>query len=168
MFDGATRSVVDRSYRFMNKLIGAAGLLVIALFMLVGFLNADVPFGAPATLAALVLTIGLPLLGAGLLLRSHYAEQARLSGRKALLRQQTLDAEILRLATERDGRLTAVEVAMALAIRPEEATKALDVLAVRGQADFELTEDGLLVYSFYDIRQLGDKDKASSEGLHEH
>ncbi len=144
----------------MSKLIGAAALGILALFMLVGFLNSDAALGAPATLAALALTIGLPALGAGLLVRSHYAERARLQGRKALLRQQTLEAEILRLARQHKGRLTAVEVATHLAMTPEAAKEALDALVMRGQADLEITEAGVLVYSFYDIRHLGGKSSA--------
>ena len=147
----------------MNKLLGAAGLAVVALFMLLGFLNSDAALGAPATLAALALTVGLPALGSGLLIRSHSSERARLKGRKTMLRQQTLDAEILRLAAEQHGRLTAVEVATRLAITPEAAKEALDALCVRGQADIEITDAGLLVYSFFDIRHLGEK--ASARGI---
>ncbi len=142
------------------KLIGAAALGILALFMLVGFLNSDAAPGAPATLAALALTIGLPALGGGLLLRSHYSERERLQGRKALLRQQTIEAEILRLAGEHQGRLTAVEVATQLAMTPEGAKEALDALALRGQAELEITDAGVLVYSFYDIRHLGGKPSA--------
>jgi hypothetical protein len=142
------------------KLTGAVALGILALFMFVGFLNSDAALGAPATLAALALTIGLPALGAGLLLRSHFTERTRLKGRKALLRQQTLEAEILRLAREREGRLTTVEVAMHLAMTPEAAKEALDALVVRGLADLEITDAGLLVYSFYDIRHLGGKSSA--------
>lgn len=144
----------------MNKLLAAGGLAALALFMLLGFLASDVAAGAPATLAALALTVGLPAAGAGLLARSHHAERARLGGRKAQLRRQTLDAEILRLAAEHGGRLTAVEVAARLAIGPEAAKEALDDLALRGQAEIEVTDAGLLVYGFWDVRHLGDKSSA--------
>lgn len=147
----------------MTKLLAAAALGVLALFMLVGFLNSDAALGAPATLAALALTIGLPAVGAGLLARSYLGERARLSGRKAQLREQTLGAEILRLAGEHGGRLTAVEVATHLALTPEAAKEALDALTVRGHADLEVTEAGVLVYSFYDVRHLGGK--SSAKGL---
>ena len=147
----------------MTKTVGAAALAILALFMLVGFLNSDAALSAPATLTALALTVGLPAVGAGLLLRSQSRERNRLSGRKALLRQQTFDAEILRLAGEHDGRLTAVEVAARLAVTPEDAKEALDRLAVRGHADIQVTDAGLLVYSFYDVRHLGGK--ASAKGV---
>ncbi|HET7232474.1 MAG TPA: hypothetical protein VFJ16_20870 [Longimicrobium sp.] len=144
----------------MNKLIGAAGLALLALFMLAGFFKSSLSLSQPSVLAALVLTVGLPAAGAALLARGHYAEQSRLTGRKAELRRNTIDAEILRLATARQGQLTAVEVATALGLRPEEAAEALKELGIRGQADVQVTDDGLLVYSFYDVRHLSGKHTA--------
>ena len=144
----------------MNKLIGAAGLALLALFMLAGFFNSSLALGAPATLAALAFTVGLPAAGAALLVRGHFGEKARLTGRKAELRRNTIDAEILRLAGEHGGQLTAVEVATALSMTPESAAEALKSLGIRGQADVEVTDDGVLVYSFYDVRHLGGKSTA--------
>ena len=144
----------------MNKLIGAVLLALVALFMLAGFLNSSVALSSGAALAALALTVGLPAAGAALLARGHFAEKSRLTGRKAELRQNTVDAEILRLAGEHRGQLTAVEVATALSMTPESAAEALKSLGIRGQADVEVTDDGVLVYSFYDVRHLGGKSTA--------
>ncbi|HEU4557627.1 MAG TPA: hypothetical protein VFS20_07245 [Longimicrobium sp.] len=144
----------------MNKLIGAAGLALLALLMLVGFLNSSLSLAAPATLAALAITVGLPAAGAALLVRGHYGEKARLTGRKAELRRNTIDAEILRLAARRQGQLTAVEVATELAMTPDDAAEALKQLGIRGQADVQVTDDGVLVYSFYDLRHLSGKSTA--------
>ena len=144
----------------MNKLYGAAGLALLAVLMLAGFFNSTLPVSAPATLAALALTVGLPAAGAALLARGHFAERSRLGGRKAQLRAQVVDAEILRLAGRHAGRLTAVEVATALSMRPEDAAEALKALGIRGQADVEVTSDGVLVYSFYDVRHLSGKHTA--------
>lgn len=144
----------------MSKLLGAAGLGILGLFMFVGFLNSGAALGAPATLGALALTVGLPATGAALLARSHFVERSRLDGRKAQLRRQTVDAEILRLAGELDGRLTAVEIATRLALTPEAAKEALDELSVRGHADIQVTDSGVLVYDFYDVRHLGQKSSA--------
>jgi hypothetical protein len=148
------------SRRYVNKLIGAAGLALLALFMLAGFLNSEIALSGGTTLAALALTVGLPAAGAVLLARGHYAEKSRLTGRKAELRQNTIDAEILRLAGERGGQLTAVEVATALSMTPESAAESLKSLGIRGQADVQVTDDGVLVYSFYDVRHLGGKSTA--------
>jgi len=144
----------------MNKLTGAVGLALLALLMLAGFFNADAALAAPATLAALALTVGLPAAGAALLARGHFAEKSRLTGRKAELMRNTVDAEIMRLAGERGGRLTAVEVAMALAMTPDAAAEALKQLGIRGHAEVQVTDDGVLVYDFYDIRHLGGKGSA--------
>lgn len=141
----------------MKKLVAAAGLAGISLFMLLGFLSADPVGGGAATVVALLLVVGLPAAGAGLLVRSHLGEGARRSGRKELLRQQTLDAEILRLAGERGGKLTVVEVATELAVPMESAKAALDGLLLREHADLEMTDEGVTVYTFYDIRHLGGK-----------
>lgn len=147
----------------MTKLLSAAGLAAVALFMLLGFLGADVEASGGARFAALLLVVVLPAAGAGLLIRSHFRERSRLHGRKALLRQQTLDAEILRLAGENAGKLTVLEVATQLAVSPEEAKIALDQLLMREHADLELTDDGVMVYQFYDIRHLGGKQ--TSKGI---
>lgn len=147
----------------MTRILGAALLAAVTLFMLLGFLNSEVALGAPATLAALALTVGLPAVGAGLLLRVHFGERARLGNRKRELRAQTIEAEILRLAAEKGGQLTVLEVTTALALSPEASKAALDGLMLREHADLEITDSGVLVYSFHDIRRLGDK--GSAKGL---
>lgn len=144
----------------MTRLGAAIGLALVALLMFFGFLNADVERGALSTIFAFALVVLLPAAGALLLARSHYAEKARLSARKNELRTQGTDSEILRLANERGGRLAAVEVSMALGTSPEVAKEWLDALALRGQAEVQITGDGVLVYSFHDVRYLGGKETA--------
>jgi hypothetical protein len=144
----------------LNKLIGAVLLALLALLMLAGFMNSTLALSGGTVLAALALTVGLPAAGAVLLARGHYAEKSRLTGRKAELRRNTVDAEILRLAGEHRGQLTAVEVATGLSMTPESAAEALKQLGIRGQADVQVTDDGVLVYSFYDVRHLGGKSTA--------
>ena len=145
----------------MNKLLGAGGLAAIALFMLLGFLNSSAAeTGEAAATVALLLVVGLPALGSGLLARSYFSERARLSSRRQLLRQQTLDAEILRLAKAKGGKLTVVEVATELGVSMEGAKEALDGLFRREHSDLEITDEGVTVYAFHDIRHLGGKDSA--------
>jgi hypothetical protein len=43
---------------------------------------------------------------------------------------------------------------------PEAAKEALDGLALRSQAELEVTEAGLIVYDFPEVRHLEDKDSA--------
>ena len=144
----------------MNKLIGAVLLALLALLMLAGFLNSSLALSSGTVIVTLLLAVVLPAAGAVMLARGHYADKSRLTGRKAELRRNTIDAEILRLAGEHGGRLTAVEVATALSMTPESAAESLAQLGIRGQADVEVTDDGVLVYSFYDVRHLGGKSTA--------
>lgn len=144
----------------MGKLVGAAVLAAVALFMLSGFFASGAQAGDAASLAALALGVGLPGACAGLLVRAHRRERTLGDGRRAALRDQTLDLDILRLAREHGGRLTAVEVAMELSVAPEHAQAALDRLMLRRVADVEVTDDGVLVYAFHDIRHLEGKHTA--------
>jgi hypothetical protein len=160
MCGGAIAASEPQPWEHVNKLIGAVLLALLAVVMLAGFLNSSLTLAAPSALAALAITVALPAAGAALLARGHFAERSRLTGRKAELRRNTVDAEILRLAGEHGGQLTAVEVATALSMTPESAGEALKSLGIRGQADVEVTDDGVLVYSFYDVRHLGGKHTA--------
>ena len=136
----------------MGRKIGGAALLLLALLMLLGFARSGVSIGSPTTLFALLITVVLPAAGGVALLRSPFGRNKR--GRMAQLRQQTIDAEILRLAMQKQGRLTAVEVASAMALGGDEAKAALDSLVAREVADLDVTDDGVLVYTFHDARYL--------------
>ncbi len=144
----------------MSRLLWSALLLVLSAFMLVGFLESGASLAAPATLAALLITVGLPAAGAVVLGSGHFRNRGRLTRRREELRRQTIESEILRLAARHGGRLTAVEVASEMAITPEAAKDALDALALREQAELEITESGLIVYAFHDVRHLGQKSSA--------
>lgn len=144
----------------MWKLAGAFGLTAVSLFMLLGFLNSSAQLGSAATVAALALVVGLPALSAGLLIRSYLRERHRLGHRMDLLRQQTIESEIVRLAVASAGRLTAIDVATHMAMTPEQAKNALDQLALRSIADFEVTEQGVIVYHFHDAQHSANKHSA--------
>ena len=143
----------------MVKLFGIA-LLVLSLFMLLGFLRSGADAGAPATIAALVVTVALPAAGAIALLTAPLRRGSRLAQRKEILRQQTYESEILRLAGQRQGRLTAVELVTEFAITPDKANDLLESLMVRQLADVEVTDSGVVVYVFHDVRHLADKPHA--------
>jgi uncharacterized membrane protein YeiB len=149
----------------MKRLIGGIALAVVALFLLMGYFGSDTSKTDAAAIIALLLFIVLPAVGSLLLLRSHFRDTRQRQVRKEQLRHQTIESEILKLAIAKSGRLTAVEVATQLAISPEGATEALDRLALRGQAAYQVTDAGVIVYSFivysfYDIVHLGGKDSA--------
>ena len=143
----------------MIKVVGFA-LLALAGFMLLGFLRSDAERGAPAAIAALLITVALPALGGIALLTKRLRGGARLAERREVLRQQTYESEILRLAAQRQGRLTAVELVTEFAVTPEKANELLESLMVRQLADVEVTDSGVVVYVFHDVKHLADKPRA--------
>ena len=146
----------------MGRLWGGIGLIVVALFMLLGFLRADAG-GAGATAIAVVIAVVLPAVGGAALLRAHFGSARTLASRRDQLRQQTLDAEVLRLAGRHGGRLTVVEVVTELGVSDAAAKETLDGLMMRELAEIEITDSGMLVYRFGDVERL--PDKGSSRGV---
>jgi hypothetical protein len=73
---------------------------------------------------------------------------------------QTLEAEVLRLAKQKGGKLTVVEVMTDLALDSDAAKEVLDSMAGKSLAEVELTESGIIVYAFYEVRHLQDKESA--------
>ena len=146
-----------------GRTIGGTALLALAAFMLFGFLRSDASLSSPAAIAALVITVALPAAGGLALLRGIATFGGRRSTRVAELRQKTIEAEILRLAMQHGGKLTAMEVATALAMPQESAKATLDGLAEREIADLEITDAGVIVYAFHDAKHIGGKH--SSRGI---
>lgn len=144
----------------MGRLIAGGGLLLLSLVMVWGFVRSGQPLSSPAVLGALLLTVGVPAAGAAMLLAAPLRSRGRLAARREALRRHTMEAEILGFAAEHRGRLTAVEVAARMAIPPEAAKEALDSLVAREVAELEITESGVLVYAFHDVRHLGEKSTA--------
>jgi hypothetical protein len=144
----------------VGRLVAGGLLMLLSLFILVGFFQSDAPLAAPATIAALLISVALPAAGGVALIAGHVRGRGRRLARREELRRQTIESEILRLAEQRGGRLTAVEVASDMAISPEAAKDALDSLALRELAELEITESGVLVYSFHDVRHLREKPHA--------
>lgn len=139
------------------KKFAAALLVVISLFMFAGFLKSGDALFTGATLAALFLTVLLPAVGAVLLLRGEARERSRVSGHKAALRQNSLESELLRLATRSDGKLLALEAGMALHLSEPAVREVLDRMVAEGRAELEVTDGGHLVYAFPVLKQLADK-----------
>lgn len=143
----------------MSRIV-AAVLLVIALLMGWGFARSGASLADPVSWLALLVAVGVPA-GAGIaLLTGGPGAGRRLRERKERLRRETLDAELIRLAGERDGKLTVVEAVTELAVSAEEAKAALSSLVTRDLADIEVTGSGLLVYAFHDVRLLHEKPDA--------
>lgn len=144
----------------MGRFAGGVALLLLSLFMLLGFFRSDAVLTSPATIAALLITVGLPAVGGILLTTNRFGRGKRLAERRERLRQQTFESEILRLAAQRQGRLTAVEIMTEFAIPLDQANELLESLVVRELADIEVTDSGVVVYAFHDIRHIGDKPRA--------
>lgn len=87
----------------------------------------------------------------------HRLERRLLAGHVEPPPRHDFDREILRLAAQRDGRITAEDVASGVGISPAEAKRALNDLLLRQHADPELTDTGVMVYHFYDVRHLESK-----------
>jgi hypothetical protein len=147
----------------VGKLVGGVALLLLALFMLFGYTQLETDASGATRAVTLLLTVGLPGVAGAALLRSHFGARGRLDQRKDVLRQQTLESEILRLAGQHDGKLTVVEVVSALALPQAGAKDLLDGMVMRELADVEVTDSGVLVYSFHDIRHLSEK--STSRGV---
>lgn len=136
------------------------GLLALAGLLLYGFLRSSASLASPATVAALLITVALPAAAGIAILRGFTRGD---TARREKLRQATVEAEVMKLAMQHAGKLTAVEVATALAL-PIDATKAhLDAMVEREIADIEITDDGVIVYTFQDAKHLGGK--ATSRGI---
>lgn len=148
----------------MQKAAGIA-LMIIGGFMALGFTQASLSQGPLVIFLSLCLTVFLPLGGGFYLLRSAGQNQKALQTSKSQLAHKTLRAEILRLAAENQGRLTVLEVTQAFALSAEQAEAALDRLALEHLAEHQLTDEGLLVYTFPEVQQLSHKHQA--KGLEE-
>ena len=144
----------------MGKLVGGVALLVLALFMVVGFLRSGADPFALRTLFALFIAVGLPAAGGSWLVARHFGVGRRIEGRREQLRRDTLEAEVLKMAGRHGGRLTAVEVAGELAVPTSTAEELLNELMAREMAEIEITDSGLLVYTFHDVRHLSEKETA--------
>ena len=74
-----------------------------------------------------------------------------------------LEAQLLGLAAEHAGRVTATEVALGCGVSIDDAIAALDQLCVRGHADLAVTADGAAVYVVKGF--LSDHDKQQAQEL---
>ena len=147
----------------MGKLLGGGALVALAAFMLLGFVNLSQPLGFPVAVLTLLVAVGVPGAAGAALLRAHFRERARVTGQRERLRLETHQAELVRLAERRGGKLTVVEAIAETALDSATVEAALGVLVERGVADIEVTDSGLLVYTFPDVQRL--PEKGSSRGI---
>jgi len=151
----------------MAKLAGGIALLMVSVFMLIGFLaGGGATHGVGIRIFTFLLTVALPG-GAGLsLLRGHLRRSLPSgSGGADALRRQTWESEIVKLAERKGGKLTVVEVVADSVMSADDAEEVFKDLVGRGLAEPEVTDGGLIVYVFPDIKLL--KEKNASKGLFE-
>lgn len=144
----------------MNRLIFGIILIIVSLFMLIGFFNANLKIGFFAAFLTFSIVVILPFFSGSSLIYYHYKDKTKLQRNKQGLAIKNLEAEVLKLAHNKGGSLTAVELMADLAIDRDTAKQVLESLAVQGLAEVEITESGVIVYSFYDVKHLHEKHKA--------
>ena len=125
----------------------SAALLFVGVLGLVLGLAFLVDVGRPGekmTYGTAFCTLGLGLafaVAGGSLLSTALRTQRR-------QREEAIEAEVLRVALSRDGRVTAAEVAMTTELSLEEAQGYLERLARSGTISVEVGANGMLIYSF--------------------
>ena len=144
----------------MKKTAIGICLIILALFMLLGYFNADLNAGVGVKILTLFITVVLPSMGGVYLIYSQYMDKEKFISNRNDLRKKTLEAEILKLAEKKDGKLTVVEVMSELAVSNETAKELLESMAIQSLADVEVTESGVIVYSFYEVKHLNEKQNA--------
>ena len=118
---------------------GVLGLVLGLAFLLdVGRPGEKMTYGT----AFCTLGLGLAFAGAGGAVLSTALRARRHQ------REEAIEAEVLRVALSRDGRITAAEVAMATELSLEEAQGYLERLARSGTISVEVGANGMLIYSF--------------------
>ena len=144
----------------MKKLIGAGVLFSVAAFMLLGFLLSDTAMTLPVTMIAIGVAVGIPAAAGAGLVHLHLRERNASAGPGAQHRQQLREAEIIRLAGRKSGRLTVVEVMGEMGLTAQDAQQSLESLMNQGVGDIEITDSGLLVYRFEDVQRLKEKSRS--------
>jgi hypothetical protein len=126
-----------------GRRFGGIALLVVAGFMLLGFLRVGAGLASPTALFAVLLTTVLPAWVGFNLLRGTRTSRERISQ----LRDQTIESELQRLAREHNGRLTVNDVVMALALPAAQVQERLDAMVRREAAEIDFTEEGVIYYT---------------------
>lgn len=128
-----------------GRRFGGIALLVIAGFMLLGFLRVGAGLASPTALFAVLLTAVLPAVVGFNLLRGTRGSRERIDQ----LRDQTIESELQRLARQHNGRLTVNDVVVALALPAAQVQERLDAMVRREAADIDFTEDGVIYYTIH-------------------
>ena len=137
----------------MTRIVWGILLILLSLFMLLGFFTANQTGGLIARGLLFLILVVLPAVGGGSLIYSHLRRSRTSRDRIERLRGQTQEAEILRLAKEKGGKLTVADVMAETSLDADTVEDRLLSLITQGFGDFEPTESGTIVYSFYDMQK---------------
>jgi hypothetical protein len=148
----------------MAKLAGGIALLMVSAFMLIGFMAGGAGTQSLGVrVFAFLITVGIPGAGGLALLRGHLRRSLPSGGGGAdALRRQTWESEIVKLAERKGGKLTVVEVIADSVMNADDAEEVFKDLVGRGLAEPEVTDGGLIVYVFPDIKLLKEKNASKS------
>jgi hypothetical protein len=144
----------------MSTLISGVALIGVSLFMLLGFFSSGAAMSLPVAGLTLLVGVGIPGGAGVLLIRSYFRRRAGFLEHRERLRLETQGSEIVRLAARNAGKLTVVEIVAELALDSESAEAVLQRLVEQGVADIEITESGVLVYTFPDVQRLPEKERS--------
>lgn len=148
----------------MLKLAGGIVLLMVSVFMGIGFLAGGASqHSIGVQIFSILIAVGVPGAGGVLLLRQHHRRALPSPPEHAALPRERWTSELVKLAARKGGRLTVVEVVAGTALAPDDAQTAFDELCASGLAEPEVTESGLIVYAFRDLLLLSEK--SESQGL---
>jgi TM2 domain-containing membrane protein YozV len=127
------------------------------LFFLAGvfFSTGAIPVSLPMWLGAFPAAFGVFMFWNALRQERRYKEE------KERERRLEMEQKVLTLAQQREGKLTAAEVATALEIALDEAKQFLDEMASGGHASVKLTPSAVWVYQFFDV--ASEKEKALAD-----
>ena len=139
----------------MAKLVAGGILILVALFMLLGFFNANSEMSGPARVGTFLFLVVLPAAIGGLLVKLQFKSQRAARDSAEEQRRRAQEADILKLARREGGKLTLADVVAETSVSAETAQERLSSLMTDGFGDFELTDSGSIVYSFWDMEQRG-------------
>jgi cytochrome c biogenesis factor len=107
----------------------------------------------------ILIVVGIVLLGLALWLCTRIIQKSK--QRKA----DQQENQILKLAAQYGGRITATEIAMNTSLSIEKAKNILDAFVHRKIALLKLSDNGTYVYEFIEL--LSQEDKRTSKGIYE-
>ncbi|MCS6861398.1 MAG: hypothetical protein NZT92_13870 [Abditibacteriales bacterium] len=137
-----------------HKVLGAL-FFIGGAFLLSPLATGTLPATVPAWLGAFPAAFGVFMFWNALRQEKRYKEE------KERERRQRIEWQILRLAQQHEGKLTAAEVATALELPLDEAKQFLDDMASGGHASVKLTPSAVWVYQFFDV--ASEKEKALAD-----